>query len=122
MPFAEPGLYEIFASARQGVAPERLVAAVQSELDELARGLAPDEEDKARASLELAFFDGFKSAIGIAESLGHHEAALGDFSLGFAGYELVQKTTRADLARVAAQVFGAHNRNTTIAVPGRGDG
>jgi predicted Zn-dependent peptidase len=122
MPFAEPGLYEILVSARQGVAPERVVTAMQDELDGLASGLSPDEEDKARASLELSFFDGFKSAIGIAEALGHHEAALGDFTQAFAGYELMQRTSSADLARVAAQVFGAHNRTAIIAVPGRGDG
>ncbi len=118
MPFADPGLYEIFVTARPGVDPKRIVAVVQEEVGSLGDRLAPAEEDKARASLELAFFDGFKSAIGIAESLGHHEAAQGDYAMAFQGYALLRRVTRADLSRVAAWAFRAENRTTITAVPG----
>ena len=120
MPFADPGLYEIFITARPEVDPRRVLAVAQEELDRLgAQGLGQEEEDKARASLELGFFDGFKSAIGIAEALGHYEANFADFSLAFSGYDRLARVTSADLKRVAADVFRATNRSTVTATPAR---
>jgi predicted Zn-dependent peptidase len=116
LPFAEPGLYELFIAARPGVAPDAIVGAVQEELDRLPVDLTPAEEEKVRASLELGFYDSFKNAVGIAENVGHGEANFGDFSLALVGRERLAAVTTQDLRRVAREVFRESNRSTVVAV------
>ena len=121
MPFADPGLYELFVTARSDIDPRTILTALQRELDELAAGLLPEEIDKARHGLELGFYEGFKSAAGIAEALGHYEANYGDFALAFRGQERIERVTSADLTRVARHVFRADHRSVVYAVaPGEG--
>ncbi len=115
MPFAEPGLYEIFITVQSGVDPAHVVSVVQEELDRLSSGLAPAELDKARNSLELGFLDSWKHVEGAAEALGHWQTNYDDYALAAAFPERLARVTENDLARVAAQVFRRENRSTVIA-------
>ncbi len=115
MPFAEPGLYEISITLRDGASPRALLAAVRHELDELSAKITEEEEEKAHNGLELELLEGQRSAVGVAENLGHHEVSVGDFSMAFRSAERLGEVTRRKLARVAAEVFRAHNQSVVIA-------
>ncbi len=116
MPFAEPGLYEVFVTLRAGADPLRAIALVQEELDGLAH-VSAEEVEKARNGLELAFYESWRSPWGTAENFGHFEANYGDFELAVRGHERLLGVRNADLARVAQEVFRATNRSSVVADP-----
>jgi len=117
MPFAEPGLYEILLTLRAGADAARAVALVQEELDALATGLCEEEIDKARHSLEVSFYESWRSPAGVAENLGHFEANFGDFAMAARGHERLLAVSEADLRRVATEIFRRGNRSCVVAHP-----
>ncbi len=117
-PFAEPGLYEIVVTARPGAEPERIIDAVQQEVERVCREpLSIAEVDKARNGLELALLEGLGSVEGCAEALGHFETTRDDFSEAFAGPAAWADATPDDLMRAAASIFRPENRTTVAALP-----
>jgi len=119
-PFAEPGLYELAITLRDGVDPVRVIDMVQQELDRLSGdGVTAAELDKARNGLELAHIEGLQQAESCAEALGHHETNDSDFSLAFRGSELWANVEDSALRRVAADVFcAAHRSGVLVTSPG----
>ena len=117
-PFADPGLYQIHVTARDGVDPLRIIEAVQDEVEKLTEPLQPFELDKARNGLELSFLDSLKDAEGCAELLGHYEINYDDYSMGFHCIEQWQQTTADELSAVAQKVFAESQRNVVIAMKG----
>ncbi len=121
MPFADPGLYEIFVNLRPEVDPLAVLDIIQEELDRLPQGLAPEETDKAKNGLELSFVEGWRAAEGAAEALGHFEVNYDNFGLAFTGLERLARIDEKLLAETAAKTFRADNRTVVIADPARGE-
>ncbi|MBN1959725.1 MAG: insulinase family protein [Deltaproteobacteria bacterium] len=115
LPFAEPGLYELFIAARPEVDPEKIISVTQNELDLLANGITKDEDEKVRAAFELNFFNSLKNAVAIADTLGHFEANFADFTIGLLSLEKLKQITPVELSRVAREIFRQDNRNIVVA-------
>lgn len=119
-PFSEPGLFELQLALRPDASHEAALAALQDELDKIAKTILPREISKACNSLELALLDGMQELDSIAESLGHYETNYGDFALAFRDSSMYRAVTAEQLQRVAARIFSVHNRNVVTALP-KGD-
>ena len=69
-PLADPGLFEIFVSAREGVTAEQLLAVVDRELDRvLAEPVTADELARATARIELSLLQGLSNNEGKASTI-----------------------------------------------------
>jgi zinc protease len=118
-PFAEPGLYEVLVTLREGIEPDAVVALIQSELEKIGEGgLVAREVNKAKNALELGWLDSLKDAEGCAEALGHYEATFGDFAEAFTSAERYDRVDAAALKAVARATFREDNRTVVVAVPG----
>lgn len=118
-PFADPGLFELFITARPGVRPEAVVEVVQEELQRLAQGLEPREMNKARNNLEISTWNDLRNAESSAENLGHYEVNYGDYSLALRTMERLQHVTPQLLSHTAATLLHPNNRTVVAAVPPR---
>jgi zinc protease len=83
-PLADPGLFEIFVSAREGVTAEQLLDVVDAELDRvLLEPVTADELARATARIELSLLQGLSTNEGKASTIGFYEVVLGNPTAGF---------------------------------------
>jgi zinc protease len=76
-PFADPGLIEFYASAREGVTAEQLLEVVDQELSLLrAHGVQQAELNRAQARFELGLLHGLETADGKANTIGFYDCLL----------------------------------------------
>ena len=116
-PFAEPGLYELFINIRRDVDPDRVIAAIQEELDRLKVGITAEEFDKARHNAELSLCETLEDVESMAESLGHFETNFSDFTLAFKGLEELAALDASTLGETAKTIFDPSQRTIVIANP-----
>src|SRR5262249_20313781 len=82
--FRDPGLYELYFTARPGVAGAEILAAVDFELARVRETLVEAEElDRAKARLELGLLQSLETTSGKAEQIGFYDTVLGDPSAAF---------------------------------------
>ncbi|GAC1356648.1 MAG: pitrilysin family protein [Polyangiales bacterium] len=116
--FADPGLYEIYLTAREGKTCADLEAALAKELARARDEVVGDEElEKAKSRLELAFLQGMETASGKAEQIGFFDTVLGDAGAGFARLEAYRAVTAADMQRVARKYLVDADRTVIRVLP-----
>jgi predicted Zn-dependent peptidase len=108
---ADPGVFFAFAELAPGGSVQRAEAAMQEEIERIARrGVTSRELARARALLRSSALHELSTHHGVAHALGQAEALLGDWRE--AGKTLAQYAgvTDADVRRVAAEYLAADRR------------
>jgi zinc protease len=116
--FSDPGLWEMYVTAREGHTAKELEAALDAQLAAVVATEAPAEEiEKAKSRLELAFLQGMETVAGKAEQIGFYDTVLGDPGAGFARLSAYRAVTAADVRRVAASWLDATRRTLIHVLP-----
>jgi zinc protease len=101
-PFRDPGLIEIYASARGEHTAEELLAAIDEELTRVQdEPITPEEIERARSRLELGLLAGLETVDGKASTIGFYETVLGRPAAAFERLEATARLNASDLRRVA---------------------
>jgi len=117
-PFRDPGLFEIFASARGEHTAEEILKVIDEEMAKV-REAPPnaDEIDRARARLELGLVAGLETADGKASTIGFYETVLGDPSASFTRLEGMARINQSDLLRAARRYLVESGRSLVLVRP-----
>ncbi|HWP06571.1 MAG TPA: pitrilysin family protein [Polyangiaceae bacterium] len=114
-PFRDPGLFEIYASAREGHRAEELLTELDAELRLACEQPVTDEElERARARTELGLLSGLETAEGKASTIGFYETVLGRPAAAFERLEAVRRLGPSDLIRAARRYFNASARSVVL--------
>jgi zinc protease len=114
-PFRDPGLVEIYASARDQHSAEELLDAVDAELARVREEPVTVEEiERARARLELGLVSGLETADGKASTIGFYDSVLGRPGAAFERLEALQRVSASDLRRVARRYFVRERRSVIL--------
>ncbi|HEY2404886.1 MAG TPA: pitrilysin family protein [Polyangiaceae bacterium] len=117
-PFRDPGLFEVYASAREGKTGEQLLSVIDEEFARAQREPVSEAEiARASARLELSFLAGLETVDGKASTLGFFDTVLGRPGLGFERLEATRRLTASDLLRVARRYLLARQRSTILVRP-----
>jgi zinc protease len=116
--FSDPGLYEIYMTARGTHTAKELELALATELaNAKAKEPTADELERAKSRLELSFLQGMETASGKAEQIGFYDTVLNDAGAGFSRLEAYRKITAADVLRVAKTYFNDARRTVIYVLP-----
>ena len=117
-PLADPGLFEIFVSAREGVSAEQLLEVVDAELDRvLSEPITDDEVRRATARIELSLLQGLSNNEGKASTIGFYEVVLGNPIAGFERLSALSSVRPEDLAVVARRYLKRESRTVILVRP-----
>jgi predicted Zn-dependent peptidase len=108
-----PGLFAFFAVPLPGHSPAEMRDAIHKEIDKLKTTDVSDEElamFKTRTRADL--LRGLANNQGLANSLAQYQTRYGDWRELFLQLDKVDKVTKADIRRVANEVFIASNRTS----------
>jgi len=108
-----PGLFALYAVPLPGHTPAEMRAAIHKEIEKLKTSDVTDAElqmFKTRARADL--LRGLADNQGLANSLAEFQTRYGDWRELFLSLDRVDKVTKADIRRVANQVFVASNRTS----------
>jgi predicted Zn-dependent peptidase len=106
-----PGLFAFYAVPLPGHTPSEMRDAIHKEIDKLKSADVTDEElamYKTRTRADL--LRGLADNQGLANQLAEYQTRYGDWRELFRQLDDVDKVTKADIRRVAGQVFVASNR------------
>jgi predicted Zn-dependent peptidase len=106
-----PGLFAFYAVPLPGHTPAEMRDAIHKEIEKLKTADVTDEElamYKTRTRADL--LRGLADNQGLANSLAEYQTRFGDWRELFLQLDKVDKVTKADIRRVANQVFVASNR------------
>ena len=109
-----PGLFVFFAAPLPGHSPQEMREAIHKEIEKLKTADVTDEElamFKTRARADL--LRGLADNQGLANDLAEYQTRFGDWRELFLELYKVDKVTKADIRRVANQVFIPSNRTET---------
>lgn len=116
--FRDPGLFEIYLTAREGITTDQLLAALDEGLDALAhRPVTDDERDRAVARMELAFLQGLETVGGRAEQIGFFDTVVGDPAGSLRRLEALRSVDTHRIADVAAKYIDRKRRTVIIVDP-----
>jgi len=122
-----PGLFIFFAAPLPGHTPAEMRDAIHKEIDKLKTADVSDEElamFKTRTRADL--LRGLGDNQGLANALTEYQTRFGDWRELFRQLDRVDKVTKADIRRVANQVFVPGNRTSawieTEAAAAKNDG
>jgi zinc protease len=116
--FRDPGLYEIYVSARAGKTADEMEAVLARELGRVKEQPVTDEElARAKARLELSLLQGLDTASGKAEQIGFYELVLGDPAAAFRRLEAYRRAGPGDLLRVARRYLVDTERTVVRIIP-----
>ena len=117
-PLADPGLFEIFVSAREGVSAERLLEVVDAELERvLEEPITEDELKRATARTELSLLQGLSNNEGKASTIGFYEVVLGNPVAGFERLTALSGLDTRDLTEVARKYLKKSARTVIFVRP-----
>ena len=108
-----PGLFAFYAVPIPGHSPAEMRDAIHKEIDKLKTADVTDEElamFKTRTRADL--LRGLANNQGLANSLAEYQTRYGDWRELFNQLDKVDKVTKADIRRVANEVFVASNRTS----------
>jgi len=108
-----PSLFVFFAVPLPGHMPAEMAASIHKEIDKLRTTDVTDEElamYKTRQRADL--LRGLADNQGLANALAEYQTRYGDWRELFKQLDRVDKVTKADIRRVANQVFVTGNRTT----------
>jgi zinc protease len=121
--FKDPGLFELYVTAREGHAAPELLAALDHELERARREVVSDDElARAKARLELGTLQSLESTSGKAEQIGFYDLVLGDPSAVFRRLDAYRSITADDVQRVAGRYLTQGARTIVRVVPEDDDG
>jgi predicted Zn-dependent peptidase len=110
-----PHLFAFFAFPAPGHTPQEIADSIHSEIDRLKKEDISDEElkmIKTRAKANL--LRGLADNEGLATQLGQSQARYGDWRELFRNVERIDAVNKADIRRVANQIFVPSNRTVGI--------
>jgi predicted Zn-dependent peptidase len=108
-----PSLFSFYAVPVPGKTPDQMRDAIRKEIDKLKTADVTDAElamYKTRARADL--LRGLADNQGLANALAEYQTRYGDWRELFLQLDRVDKVTKADIRRVANQVFVASNRTS----------
>jgi predicted Zn-dependent peptidase len=112
-----PNLWAVLAIPAVGVDNQQVQAVIREELERLKREEVTDEElarFKTRAKAELLRL--LRSNQGLARQFADYHRLFGDWRELFRSIDRLEKVTKADVRRVAAETFQASNRTVAMIV------
>lgn len=116
--FRDPSLIEFSATARPGVTAARIEAAIDAAVASLRDEVVSDAElERAVARMELGVAQSLETANGKAELVGFHETVLADPEAPFRRLRQWQRTSSADLRRVARRYFRPEGKTVVVLLP-----
>jgi len=114
--FKDPGLYEMYFTARPGIAIDDVIAVADGELANVRESLVTENElERAKARLELGLFQSVETMSGKAEQIGFYDTVLGDPTAAFRRLEAYRRATAGDL-RTAARRYLTLGARTIIRI------
>jgi zinc protease len=113
-PFADPGLFEVYASAREGVTAEQLIEVLTSELELL-------RQEGVTQAFELGLLHGLETADGKANTIGFYDCLLQQPGAAFDRMQECSKVTPADVQRVARTYLNPQQSTSVIVRPSGDD-
>jgi zinc protease len=121
--FRDPGLFEVFVTAREGHEAPELLAALDVELERVRRDVVSEDElARAKARLELSALQSLESTAGKAEQIGFYDLVLGDPSTIFRRLDAYRRLTAADVRKAARRYLTQDARTIVRVTPEEGDG
>ncbi len=110
-PFRDPGLMEIYASARGSHRAEELLEVVDQELARVREeAITSAEIERARARLELGLLASLDTVDGKASTIGFYDIVLGRPAAAFERLEATARIGPGDLRRVARRYLVPERR------------
>ena len=117
-PLADPGLFEVFATLRQGHEAELVEDVLLGEAARVAAGeVSAADLAKVKRKLETSFWMDLVTGDGKAEALGHFESTLGDWRRLTEVAERTRALTVDDLARAATHYLREEALVSVVAEP-----
>ena len=106
-----PSLFVFFAAPLPGHTPAEMRDAIYKEIDKLkAADVSDDELAMFKTRTRADLLRGLADNQGLANTLAEYQTRYGDWRELFRQLDRVDKVTKADIRRVANQVFQASNR------------
>ncbi len=116
--FRDPGLYEMYVSARAGHGTDDIERVLAAQLAKVKESPVTDEElARAKARLELGVLQGLDTANGKAEQIGFYEMVLGDPAAAFRRLDAYRRAGPGDLMRVARRYLVDTERTVVRILP-----
>jgi zinc protease len=117
-PLRDPGLFEIFVSAREGTVAEQLLAVVDAELDRVQlEPISLDELTRAKARIELGLLQGLTTNEGKASTIGFYEVVLGEPAAAFERLAALGHIRVDDVVQVARRYLNRRSRTVICVRP-----
>jgi predicted Zn-dependent peptidase len=108
-----PGLFAFYAVPLPGHSPAEMRDAIHKEIEKLkAADVSDDELAMFKTRTRADLLRGLADNQGLSNSLAEYQTRYGDWRELFLQLEKVDKVTKADIRRVANQVFVASNRTS----------
>jgi zinc protease len=116
--FRDPGLYDIWLTARDEHDGEELLRAFDAEVKKVVDAPVGDLEiEKAKARLELSTVQGLESVSGKAETIGFYDTVLGEPAALFSKLEQYRRVDKADVLLVARRYLVPESRTIVLVEP-----
>jgi zinc protease len=116
--FRDPGLFEVYLTARQGKTKDDVLGAFDHEIARLHDELVtPDELQCAKARLELGGLQSLDTASGKAEQIGFYDTVMSDPAGALRRLAAFRRVTAGDVRRVARRFLVSHARTIVHVVP-----
>ncbi len=116
--FRDPGLFEVYLTARPGKTKDELLATFDHEITRLRDDLVTaDELQCAKARLELGGLQSLDTASGKAEQIGFYDTVVGDPAGAFRRLEAYRRVTAGDVRRVARRFLVTRSRTIVHVIP-----
>jgi zinc protease len=114
--FRDPGLYEMYFTARPGIAGDDVLAVVAGELARARDEVITEAElTRAKARLELGLVQSLETTSGKAEQIGFYDTVLGDPAAAFRRLEAYRRVTAGEI-RTAARRYLVDDARTLVRV------
>jgi zinc protease len=116
--FRDPGLYEVFLTARAPHGRAEVLAAFDDEIARVKNELiSVDELERATARLELGLLQSLDTAAGKAEQIGFYDTVLGDPRGAFSRLDAYRRVTRGEVRTAARRWLDANARTAIHVIP-----
>jgi len=117
-PSLDPGLFIVYAQAKEGVEAKALEAELYAVLGRMASGDVTDKElQKAKNQIRAGAIKELKENSGVADRIAFYELMSGDYKQMFSVLDRIDKVSREDVARVARKHFSEDQRTIVTLVP-----
>ncbi|MDB4942509.1 MAG: Protease precursor [Labilithrix sp.] len=121
--FRDPGLYEMYFTARPGVTRETVLGRVDEELRKVCEEPVTEEElVRAKARLELGLVQSLETASGKAEQIGFNDTVLGDPAAAFRRLEAYRRVSAGELRTAARRYLTLDARTIVHVIPDKSEG